>query len=204
MQRLGYCLIEKYETFRIKIGNVFCFVLFCFFERNISSVSQLNKFYSKKEKNVKCECLLSDVIVYIYSLGKRFYCTYLKTTDHEMILSFAKPFKEKMHEQIINIWKKIKKIWVFFHHFQLWDEHKVKRQICFVGIKMLNNSQNVTDLNNRPNESVYPKCHVVFLVNWKTKFKNLWLDFVFTLIWNTKFKWLICIFILKKIFTLNF
>ena len=117
MQGLGYCLIEKYETFRIKIGNVFCFVLFCFFERNISSVSQLNKFCSKKEKNVKCECLLSDVIVYIYSLGKRFYCTYLKTTDHEMILSFAKPFKEKMHEQIIIYGKKLKRYECFFITF---------------------------------------------------------------------------------------
>ena len=34
---------KKTETFPIKIGNAF--------ERNISSVSQLNKFYSKKEKN---------------------------------------------------------------------------------------------------------------------------------------------------------
>ena len=34
---------KKTETFPIKIGNAF--------ERNISSVSHLNKFYSKKEKN---------------------------------------------------------------------------------------------------------------------------------------------------------
>ena len=34
---------KKPETFHIKIGNAF--------ERNISSVSHLNKFYSKKEKN---------------------------------------------------------------------------------------------------------------------------------------------------------
>ena len=37
-------------------------------------------------------------------------------------------------------------------------------------------------------ESMYPKCHFVFLINWKTKFKLLWLDFVFTSIWKTKFK----------------
>ena len=29
-------------------------------------------------------------------------------------------------------------------------------------------------------ESVYPKCHFVFLINLKTKFKNLPLNFVFT------------------------
>ena len=34
---------KKTETFPIKIGNAF--------ERNIPSVSHLNKFYSKKEKN---------------------------------------------------------------------------------------------------------------------------------------------------------
>ena len=39
---------------------------------------------------------LVNVIVYIYSLGKKFDCTYLKTTEHEMILSYAKPFNEKM------------------------------------------------------------------------------------------------------------
>ena len=48
-QPLGYCLMEKYGTFRIKIGNDF------FFERNISNGSHLNKLYSKKEKNVRCE-----------------------------------------------------------------------------------------------------------------------------------------------------
>ena len=28
-------------------------------------------------------------------------------------------------------------------------------------------------------ESVYPKCHFVFLINWKAKFKILYLDFAF-------------------------
>ena len=46
-------------------------------------------------------------IVYIYSLGKKFYCTYLKTTrEHEMILSYAKPFKEKMRKQLVKYEKK--------------------------------------------------------------------------------------------------
>ena len=37
-------------------------------------------------------------------------------------------------------------------------------------------------------KSVYPKCYFVFLINWKTKFKTLYLDFAFTLIKKTKFK----------------
>ena len=37
-------------------------------------------------------------------------------------------------------------------------------------------------------QSVYPKCHFVFLINWKTKFKILSLDLVFTSIWKTKFR----------------
>ena len=35
-------------------------------------------------------------------------------------------------------------------------------------------------------QSVHPKCCFMFLMDWKTKFKNLWLDFVFTSIWKTK------------------
>ena len=34
-------------------------------------------------------------------------------------------------------------------------------------------------------KSVYPKCHFVFLINWKTKFKILYLDFAFTSIKKT-------------------
>ena len=42
-------------------------------------------------------------------------------------------------------------------------------------------------------ESVYPKCHLVFLINWKRKFKILYLDFVFTSItktWRNSNNWL--------------
>ena len=64
--------------FHINIDNV------SFFERNISIVSHLNQFYSKKEKNVWCKWLLVlslvCIIVYIYSLGKKLFSTYLKTT----------------------------------------------------------------------------------------------------------------------------
>lgn len=48
-QRLGYFKWAKSEALLIKIGNV------VFFERSISSVSYLIKFYSKNEKNVWCE-----------------------------------------------------------------------------------------------------------------------------------------------------
>ena len=36
-------------------------------------------------------------------------------------------------------------------------------------------------LSLKPPESVYPKRHFVFLINWKTKFKILDLDFIFIL-----------------------
>ena len=52
---------------------------------------------------------LVGIIVNIYSLGKKFYCTYLKqTTEHELILPYAKPFVEKMCKQFVKIWKKEK------------------------------------------------------------------------------------------------
>ena len=38
----------------------------------------------------------------------------------------------------------------------------------------------------------------MFLINWKTKFKVLYLDFVFTSIWKAKFKQLISIFIFAR------
>ena len=36
------------------------------------------------------------ITAYICSLGKKFYCKCLKTTWYEMILSYVKPFNEKM------------------------------------------------------------------------------------------------------------
>lgn len=42
---------------------------------------------------------LVSIIVFIYSLGKKFYCTNLKTTEQEMILPCIKSFNEKIHEK---------------------------------------------------------------------------------------------------------
>ena len=44
-----------------------------------------------------------SIIVPIYSLGKRFYCVHSKTTEHDMILPYTKPFKEKMPEELVKI-----------------------------------------------------------------------------------------------------
>ena len=41
---------------------------------------------------------LISIINYIYSLGKKFHCTYFKTTEDEVTLSYAKPFNEKMRK----------------------------------------------------------------------------------------------------------
>ena len=41
----------------------------------------------------------------------------LKTTEHEMILSYAKPFNEKLREQLVKIWKKRKTREQFFNTF---------------------------------------------------------------------------------------
>ena len=49
-----------------------------------------------------------SVVVCIYCLGKKFYCTYLKTTEYEMRLSNAKAFNEKMQTTCINMEKKEK------------------------------------------------------------------------------------------------
>ena len=38
----------------------------------------------------------------------------------------------------------------------------------------------------------------MFLINWNTKFKILYLDFVFTSIWKTKFKYLSTIFMFNR------
>ena len=53
---------------------------------------------------------------------------------------------------------------------------------------------------------MYPKCHFVFLINWKNlkKFKILYLDFVFTSIWETKFKYLTTISLFRKFLLLEF
>ena len=96
------------EKMRNILWNVF------FFGRSISSLSQLNRFYLKKEKSIYANDWLElslrvIIMVYIFSLRKRFYCTYLKATEHVMIFSHAKPFNEKMCEKLVKIWKESKK-----------------------------------------------------------------------------------------------
>ena len=61
-----------------------------------------------------------------------------------MILSYAKPFNEKMRKQLVKIWKKKEKTRQrFFNAFNQWYE-KEKTQIYFTGVNILNNSQNAT------------------------------------------------------------
>ena len=43
------------------------------------------------------------MIVHIYYYGKTFYCTCLKTTDFEMMLSYAKALNEKMRKQLAKL-----------------------------------------------------------------------------------------------------
>ena len=73
----------------------------------------LASFINKKRKKYDASDLrapsLASMIVYIYYLGKKFYYTYLTTTEHEMILSYAKTFSEKIHQQLVTIWKKKRK-----------------------------------------------------------------------------------------------
>ena len=67
-----------------------------------------------------------SIIVPIYSLGKRFYCVYSKTAEHEMILPYTKPFTEKMREELIKIWKKSKKYVSDFSALSI-DDMKAKK-----------------------------------------------------------------------------
>ena len=76
-------------------------------------------------------------LCYIYSLGKKINCAYLKTTECEMIVSYAKPFNEKTREQLV---KKTRER--FFKTFNRSYENKEKIQMCFVGRKILNISLN--------------------------------------------------------------
>ena len=55
-------------------------------------------------------------------------------------------------------------------------------------------------------QSVYLKCHFVFLINWKTKFKILYLEFVFTTPWKKKFRllfWCLIVFYFDWIFNVQ-
>ena len=51
-------------------------------------------------------------------LEKVLLCTYLKTAEHEMILSYAKFLNLKMAKQLVKIWKQRKKTFErFFNTF---------------------------------------------------------------------------------------
>ena len=61
-----------------------------------------------------------------------------------MRLSNAKLFNKKICEQLVKMWKKTKTCEPFFNTFNRRYENNEKTQICFAGIKILNNSQNTT------------------------------------------------------------
>ena len=73
----------------------------------------LTNFTQRKKKTHDVNGILAlspvSTIVDIYSFGKKFDCTYLKVTEGEIVLSYAKPFNEKMREQLVKIRKKKKK-----------------------------------------------------------------------------------------------
>lgn len=58
------------------------------------------------QANYLLELSLVSIIVYIYCLGKTFYYTYLKTTEHQTILPDAKIFHKKMCKYLVHIWGK--------------------------------------------------------------------------------------------------
>ena len=94
----------------------------------------------KKEKNIWCEWFINYTL---YTIGKKFYCTYSKTTAWDDII-LCKPFNGENMWNLVKICKKEKTCERFFITFNWWYENKEKIQICFVGIKTLSNSQNTT------------------------------------------------------------
>ena len=78
----------------------------------------LTNFTQRKKKPYDANALsalsLVSIVVYIYSVGKIFHCTCLKTTEHEMILSHA---NVKMGENLVKICKERKHTWVGSQHF---------------------------------------------------------------------------------------
>ena len=96
----------------------------------------LTNFTERKRKfydvNDPLALLLLSIIAYIYSLGKKFYCTYLKT-QNEMILSYAKPFNKKIHKQLVKIWKGNKKHVSHFSTLPIYDlKTKKKHKSVFL------------------------------------------------------------------------
>ena len=100
-QRLSYCLMEKIQNVSYKDWQRL-------FERKNNTLTTFTQI-KRKTNDAMIAFSVVSIIVPIYSLGKRFYCVYSKTTEHEMILPYTKPFPEKMREELIKIWKKSKK-----------------------------------------------------------------------------------------------
>ena len=100
-QRLSYCLMEKIQNVSYKDWQRL-------FERKNNTLATFTQI-KRKTNDAMIAFSVVSIIVPIYSLGKRFYCVYSKTTEHEMILPYTKPFTEKMREELIKIWKKSKK-----------------------------------------------------------------------------------------------
>ena len=96
-------------------------------------------------------------LCYIYSLGKKINCAYLKTTEYEMIVSYAKPFNEKTREQLV---KKTRER--FFKTFNRSYENKEKIQMCFVGRKILNISLNKKILKETPAQVLFNEISEIF------------------------------------------
>ena len=113
-----YFLMEKNPKASYKDWQRF------FFNRNISSVSHLNKSYSNKEKNVWWKwfiCVFTRyIIACIYSVGE-FYWENLQTT--------CKIMKKEQN---------------YTSNFSTFSIDNMKTKNFFVGIKILNNSQNTT------------------------------------------------------------
>ena len=66
-----------------------------------------------------------------------------KQPEHEMILSYAKPFKEKMREQFVKIQNKRNIMGAISQNFQSMKTKKKRKSECWYK-KKINNSQNTT------------------------------------------------------------
>ena len=102
--------------------------------------SALTNFTQKKRKTYDANDLLAlylvSTIVYIYSLGNEFYCTYLKTTEHELKLSCTNIWTGKCTNNLQKCGKKKKKkkktCERFLNTFNRWYENKEKTNVLLV------------------------------------------------------------------------
>ena len=96
--RSGLLLIRK-NTKRF-LERLPTFFFFFFKKKTFLLHPTLTNFTQRERKTCDANGLVSlvSIIVYIHSLGKKFFCTCLKNEEHEMILSYEKPCNEKMRE----------------------------------------------------------------------------------------------------------